>query len=54
MFLTLFIQIALKRNRKSYKRVLKNEDIVIVLDRLTAGLENTLAEVMEIDELIKT
>ena len=33
MFLSLYIQTALKRNRKSDKRVLKVEDIVIILDR---------------------
>ena len=50
MFLSLYIQTTLKRNTKSDKRILKEDDIVIILDRLTRGLENTLAEVVETDE----
>ena len=50
MFINLFIERALRRNKKSSKRILVPGDVVLILDRLSRGLESTMAEVMEVDE----
>ena len=50
MFISLYIEAARKHNKKTSKRLLVPEDIVIILDRLTRGSDMAIAQVVSIDK----
>ena len=49
LYLSLYVEAARRHNKETSKRMLIQDDIVIILDRLTRGSDLALAQVLSVD-----